>query len=699
MSSPSPDFPLPMSAPVEQVFPTLTPEQIGASRPMGASVRFAAGRSSSRRGRGTVERRSSSSRRAPSSSSGSSAERRGDRRGSEARAGSRARSACSRDGRRSSTSGVGEPGEVIDVKQDDLLALVQTDSELGDIFMRAFILRRVELIAHGFGDAVLIGSNFCQATLRVKEFLTRNGHPYTSSTSTRDSGRAGPARPVRRQPGRRAGAHLPRERSCFATRATLRDRRLSGFQRSDRSGRACATCSSSGRGRPVSRRRSTGPRRGSTSWCSSPRRPADRPARARRSRTTSGFRPASRARSSRQRALTQAEKFGAELMIAKGARRLSCERKPYAIEIDGGTQRSRADAWSSRPARSIGSCRSRTCSASKARACTTAPRRSSRNCAAARRSSSWAEATRPGQAAVFLAQTAKRVHVLVRAAGLAESMSRYLIRRIEDEPGDRPPAADRDRGPRRDQPPRARELARQRDRGRHDARHPARLLDDRSGSRARAGSRAASRSTRAGSSRRGRICRQEDLAAAHWPLARPPHLLETSLPGVSRGRRRALRQRQARRLGGRPGGSIAITAFGPPGSPGIERGKELLRPLRPLLLPMCSHAPMIVAMIACASSQTTGTAVERKEARCSRRRPCTPASRRTRRRRPRAAGPFPRRLHGAGGSPHRAATEKRSPSPRPENHPDGDRASGLRDRFPQGLHAGASMSAPLERRR
>jgi thioredoxin reductase (NADPH) len=24
----------------------------------------------------------------------------------------------------------------------------------------------------------------------------------------------------------------------------------------------------------------------------------------------------------------------------------------------------------------------------------------------------------------------------------------------------------------------------------------------------------------------------EDLAAAHWPLARPPHLLETSLPGV-----------------------------------------------------------------------------------------------------------------------------------------------------------------------
>jgi thioredoxin reductase (NADPH) len=39
-----------------------------------------------------------------------------------------------------------------------------------------------------------------------------------------------------------------------------------------------------------------------------------------------------------------------------------------------------------------------------------------------------------GQAAVFLAQTTKRVNMLVRSAGLAESMSRYLIRRIEESP-------------------------------------------------------------------------------------------------------------------------------------------------------------------------------------------------------------------------------------------------------------------------
>src|SRR5207237_5088510 len=39
-----------------------------------------------------------------------------------------------------------------------------------------------------------------------------------------------------------------------------------------------------------------------------------------------------------------------------------------------------------------------------------------------------------GQAAVFLAQTTRRVYLLVRSSGLADSMSRYLIRRIEESP-------------------------------------------------------------------------------------------------------------------------------------------------------------------------------------------------------------------------------------------------------------------------
>ena len=39
-----------------------------------------------------------------------------------------------------------------------------------------------------------------------------------------------------------------------------------------------------------------------------------------------------------------------------------------------------------------------------------------------------------GQAAVFLARTGRRVHVLVRSDSLSVSMSRYLVRRIEETP-------------------------------------------------------------------------------------------------------------------------------------------------------------------------------------------------------------------------------------------------------------------------
>lgn len=82
---------------------------------------------------------------------------------------------------------VSESGEVIELDRQHFLALVQTDSELSELIMRAFILRRVELIAHGLGDVVLVGSNHCSGTLRVKEFLMRNGHPYAYIDLDRDA--------------------------------------------------------------------------------------------------------------------------------------------------------------------------------------------------------------------------------------------------------------------------------------------------------------------------------------------------------------------------------------------------------------------------------------------------------------------------------------------------------------------------------
>src|SRR5205814_7067380 len=80
-----------------------------------------------------------------------------------------------------------EPGEVIELEREQLLALIQTDAELSEILMRAFMLRRLELIAREFGDVVVIGSAHCAGTLRVKEFLTRNGHPFHYIDLDRDA--------------------------------------------------------------------------------------------------------------------------------------------------------------------------------------------------------------------------------------------------------------------------------------------------------------------------------------------------------------------------------------------------------------------------------------------------------------------------------------------------------------------------------
>jgi len=56
--------------------------------------------------------------------------------------------------------------------------IVQTDAELSEIIMRAFILRRMGLFLEGISDVVVLGSRHSATTLRLQEFLTRNGYPH-----------------------------------------------------------------------------------------------------------------------------------------------------------------------------------------------------------------------------------------------------------------------------------------------------------------------------------------------------------------------------------------------------------------------------------------------------------------------------------------------------------------------------------------
>ena len=74
---------------------------------------------------------------------------------------------------------VTQAGEFLEMSGDGLRSLVASDAELSEIFMRAFILRRLMLIRHGYGNLVLMGSRHCANTLRLREFLSRNAYPYT----------------------------------------------------------------------------------------------------------------------------------------------------------------------------------------------------------------------------------------------------------------------------------------------------------------------------------------------------------------------------------------------------------------------------------------------------------------------------------------------------------------------------------------
>jgi thioredoxin reductase (NADPH) len=326
---------------------------------------------------------------------------------------------------------VTEPGDVIELDRQQMLDLIQTDSEVSDIVMRAFILRRLELIARGFGDVVVIGSSHCAGTLRVKEFLTRNGHPHTYIDLDHDAEAQemldrfhvsaadvpvlicrGDA--ILRNPSNQQVAECLGFNDAI-DQTHMRDLVIIG---AGPSGLAAAVYGASeGLDVLVLESNVPGGQAGSSS----------------RIENYLGFPTGISGQDLTGRAYAQAQKFGAEVMIARGATSLMCRDQKHAVSIDRIT---------TVPARAV------------IIATGAEYRRPAIDNLSHFEGAGVYYAATPmemqlcigeevivigggnsaGQAAVFLAQKVARVHMLVRAAGLSETMSRYLIRRIEDNP-------------------------------------------------------------------------------------------------------------------------------------------------------------------------------------------------------------------------------------------------------------------------
>jgi thioredoxin reductase (NADPH) len=420
-----------------------------------------------------------------------------------------------------------KPCELIELDRQQMLALVQTDAELSALIMRAYLLRRAEFVAAGVGDIVLIGSMYSAGTLRIKEFLMRNGHPYSYVDLERDPEVqnlldgfhiAASEIPVvicrgeivlRNPTNQQIADCLGFNEAIDQTQ--IRDLVIIG---AGPAGLAAAVyAASEGLDVIVLESSSPGGQAGSSS----------------KIENYLGFPTGISGEELASRAYNQAQKFGAQMFIAKGTR-LACDRKPYVVEIENGARI---------PARTI-------VIATGAEYRRPQLENLSRfEGAGVYYAATFVESqlvsgeevivigggNSAGQAAVFLADTTKRVHMVIRSADLAESMSRYLIRRIEQTPrivlhphteimtleGGNNLETVRLRN---NQTGQIEE---------YDIRHVFVMIGANPNTHWLDGCVALDAK---GFIKTGPELSPEDLSTARWPLPRPPYLHETSLPGV-----------------------------------------------------------------------------------------------------------------------------------------------------------------------
>jgi thioredoxin reductase (NADPH) len=418
--------------------------------------------------------------------------------------------------------------ELLQISQASLRYIIQTDAELSEFFLRIFLLRREALIAQALGDVVVIGSRFCKATLHLKEFLSRNGHPYTYIELDTDNA----VQEMLEQLGI-SNAEIPvlicRGRTPLRNPTNAEVARCLGFNAdldsshvydlvvvgAGPSGLAAAVyASSEGLDVLVLESNAPGGQAGSSS----------------RIENYLGFPTGISGQELAGRAFIQAEKFGAQIAIARVASSIQCDRRPFTIQcVDAEPVRAKALIIASgveyrklplpnlQQFEGVGIYYGAT--RLEGQLCTD------------EEVVIVGGGNSAGQAAIFLSGIAKHVHVLVRGPGLAESMSRYLIRRIEESASitlrARTEVVALEGNGHLE-----RQIWKDVQTGASEARNVRHLFS----------MTGACPNTRWLSGcvvlddkefvKTGNELSPEELNAAHWPLQRPPHLFETSIPRV-----------------------------------------------------------------------------------------------------------------------------------------------------------------------
>jgi thioredoxin reductase (NADPH) len=324
-----------------------------------------------------------------------------------------------------------ESGTLLELSARDLRTLIAKDAELSDVFMKAFLARRLSLREKGEGNVVVLGSRYSANTLAAREFLTRDGHPFTYLDLDVDQAaqelldRFGVSTDdipvvicnnarVLRNPS-------PKEiAECLGFNSNIDDSQVRDLVvvGAGPAGLAAAVyAASEGLDVLVIEKAAPGGQAGSSS----------------KIENYLGFPTGLSGQDLVTGAIAQSEKFGAKIMVARAVDRLDCGKRPYTVHLDDGQEV---------PARAI---------VLATGAQYNKPSVSNLDAFSGKGiyyNATFMEAqlcvgeqvivigggNSAGQAAVFLAQHTACVQMLVRSKSLKETMSRYLIQRIEENP-------------------------------------------------------------------------------------------------------------------------------------------------------------------------------------------------------------------------------------------------------------------------
>ena len=324
-----------------------------------------------------------------------------------------------------------QSGDVLEVLPDDLRSLTARDAQLGEVLLRAFILRRLMLKKRQLGNVLIVGSRHSANTVNLREFLGRNGHPYTYVDLDVDKGSQAlldrfridvtetpivicNGKAVLRNPSTLELANCLGMNDNLQN-SLLRDLIIVG---GGPAGLAAAVyAASEGLAPLLVESNAPGGQAGASS----------------RIENYLGFPNGISGQELASSAALQARKFGAKVAVASAIVKLNCNRRPYELVMKDGKV-----LFARTVVIATGACYNKP----------NVDRLQQFEGRGIHYGATYIEAqlcvdeevvvigggNSAGQAAIFLSQTARKVYMLVRSPDLVRTMSRYLIQRIIGNP-------------------------------------------------------------------------------------------------------------------------------------------------------------------------------------------------------------------------------------------------------------------------